>query len=92
MQEALHLIDHETTASRTEQPLDFGVKAEHYAPVGEALLWTLGQGLGDGFTPEVKQAWTTAYTTLAGNANCMWTRPWLLPARGLPNPNPRKDA
>jgi nitric oxide dioxygenase len=44
----------------------FGVKAEHYAPVGAALLWTLGQGLGDAFTPEVEEAWTAAYTTLSG--------------------------
>jgi nitric oxide dioxygenase len=46
--------------------VDFGVKAEHYMPVGVALLWTLHQGLGDGFTPEVELAWTQAYTTLAG--------------------------
>ena len=46
--------------------VDFGVEAEHYAPVGAALLWTLGRGLGDDFTPEVEQAWTAAYTTLAG--------------------------
>lgn len=45
--------------------VDYGVKAEDYAPVGEALLWTLGQGLGDVFTEEVKSAWTTVYTVLA---------------------------
>jgi hemoglobin-like flavoprotein len=44
----------------------FGVKADHYAPVGAALLWTLGQGLGDAFTPEVEEAWIAAYTTLSG--------------------------
>lgn len=44
---------------------DYGVKPEHYATVGEALLWTLGQGLGDDFTPDVEQAWTAAYTILA---------------------------
>jgi nitric oxide dioxygenase len=33
--------------------------------VGAALLWTLATGLGDAFTPEVKQAWTAAYRTLA---------------------------
>jgi hemoglobin-like flavoprotein len=44
----------------------YGVKAEHYDTVGAALLWTLSAGLGDGFTPAVKEAWTTAYTTLAG--------------------------
>ena len=33
--------------------------------MGEALLWTLGLGLGDGFTPEVKAAWTEVYALLA---------------------------
>lgn len=41
--------------------VDYGTKPEHYAVVGEALLWTLEQGLGEGFTPEVKQAWTDVY-------------------------------
>src|SRR5262245_7453542 len=41
----------------------FGVKAAHYTPVGEALLWTLERGLGADWTPELKGAWTTAYTT-----------------------------
>ena len=40
--------------------------AQHYAPVGAALLWTLEQGLGPDFTPPVKAAWTEAYVTLAG--------------------------
>ena len=35
-------------------------------PVGAALLWTLGQGLGAAFTPAVAGAWTEAYTVLAG--------------------------
>ncbi|NVN87662.1 MAG: hemin receptor [Rhodopseudomonas sp.] len=46
--------------------VDYGVKAEHYTPVGAALLWTLEQGLGDGWTPELASAWTAAYTTLSG--------------------------
>jgi hemoglobin-like flavoprotein len=45
---------------------DYGVKPEHYTPVGEALIWTLDQGLGEDFTPETRQAWITAYTTLSG--------------------------
>lgn len=43
----------------------YGVQPEDYAIVGEALLWTLEQGLGDAFTPEVKQAWATVYEALA---------------------------
>ena len=45
--------------------VNYGVKADHYAPVGAALLWTLEQGLGPDWTPPVKQAWTEAYTTLS---------------------------
>lgn len=44
----------------------YGVKDEHYDVVAEAVLWTLGQGLGDAFTPPVKEAWTSAYALLAG--------------------------
>jgi hemoglobin-like flavoprotein len=43
----------------------YGVKDEHYATVAAALLWTLEQGLGDEFTPEVCEAWTLAYGALA---------------------------
>ena len=43
----------------------YGVQAQHYATVGSALLWTLDQGLGDKFTPAVREAWTAAYTLLS---------------------------
>jgi hemoglobin-like flavoprotein len=43
----------------------YGVPASSYDTVGTALLWTLGQGLGDAFTPQVEAAWTEAYTILA---------------------------
>lgn len=43
----------------------YGVREEHYATVGAALLWTLEQGLGEAFTPAVRGAWTGAYGTLA---------------------------
>lgn len=43
----------------------YGVKDSHYDTVGSALLWTLEQGLGKEFTPDVREAWTAAYTTLA---------------------------
>jgi len=45
--------------------VDYGVKAEDYDKVGASLLRTLEKGLGDGFTPDVKEAWTTAYGTLS---------------------------
>jgi hemoglobin-like flavoprotein len=46
--------------------VNYGAKAEHYPVVGTALLWTLEKGLGDGWTPEIADAWTTAYGTLSG--------------------------
>lgn len=49
-----------------QRHVDYGVKPKDYEPVGAALLWTLEQGLGDAFTPETKEAWTTVYVTLSG--------------------------
>jgi hemoglobin-like flavoprotein len=46
--------------------VNYGAKAEHYPVVGTALLWTLEKGLGDGWTPAIADAWTTAYGTLSG--------------------------
>ncbi|HEU0215384.1 MAG TPA: globin family protein [Stellaceae bacterium] len=43
----------------------YGVTDAHYDTVAAALVWTLGQGLGDDFTPEVEAAWIAAYTLLA---------------------------
>ena len=43
----------------------YGVKDEYYETVGEALLWTLEQGLGKDFTPDVKDAWAEAYKLLS---------------------------
>ena len=43
----------------------YGVKAEDYDKVGDAFLWTLEQGLGDAFTPEIEDAWTVTYSTVA---------------------------
>lgn len=43
----------------------YGVKPEHYVTVATALLWTLEKGLGEAFTPDVKEAWVAVYTVLA---------------------------
>jgi hemoglobin-like flavoprotein len=45
--------------------VDYGVKAQDYTPVGAALFWTLEQGLGKAWTPELAQAWGAAYTLLS---------------------------
>lgn len=39
----------------------YGVQDAHYATVGAALLDTLALGLGEAFTPEVRQAWAAMY-------------------------------
>lgn len=44
--------------------VDYGVRPEHYATVGAALLDTLSKGLGDDFTPDVEAAWTEVYGVL----------------------------
>ena len=44
----------------------YGVADAHYDTVGAALLWTLEKGLGNAFTPEVKDAWIAVYGLLAG--------------------------
>ena len=46
----------------------YGVRAQDYQTVGAALLWTLEQGLGSEFTPDVKEAWTAVYTLVATTA------------------------
>ena len=43
---------------------NYGVESAHFAVVGEALIWTLADGLGDKFTPEVKEAWLQTWATI----------------------------
>ena len=43
----------------------YGVRDADYDTVATALVWTLGEGLGDAFTPEVKAAWIETYGLLA---------------------------
>ena len=52
-------------AAMAQRHVAYGVKPAQYQKVGEALLWTLEQGLGKDYTPEVQEAWTKCYTTLA---------------------------
>ena len=44
----------------------YGVRHEHFDVVGGALLWTLEQGLGERFTPAVRDAWVAAWDVIAG--------------------------
>jgi hemoglobin-like flavoprotein len=43
----------------------YGVKPEHYIIVGDALIWTLEQGLGENWNEDVKTAWIGCYTILS---------------------------
>jgi len=47
------------------QHVDYGVKVDDYTPVGNALIFTLKTGLGEQFTPDLKQAWIETYKTMA---------------------------
>lgn len=43
----------------------YGVKPAHYDSVGTALLDTLAHGLGEAFTPPVRQAWVALYAQVS---------------------------
>jgi len=55
----------ETIEDMGRRHVAYGVTEAHYDTVGSALIWTLGQGLGEQFTPAVEDAWADAYTALA---------------------------
>jgi hemoglobin-like flavoprotein len=43
----------------------YGVKVDHYALVGSALIWMFQHTLGDRFTPEMEEAWLEAYAFIS---------------------------
>lgn len=45
--------------------IKYGVKPPHYDMVGKAFITTLDMGLGDAFTPEVKEAYIVVYGLVA---------------------------
>jgi hemoglobin-like flavoprotein len=64
----LHRLDEIAPAVRDlgRRHAGYGVVDAHYDTVAAALLWTLEQGLGAGFTPETRDAWTACYAEIAG--------------------------
>ena len=60
MLESPHGLDLELRAMGVRHA-GYGVKDEHYATVGQALLDMLADTLGQTFTPEVREAWSTLY-------------------------------
>ena len=45
--------------------VDYGVTADDYTPVGNALIFALRTGLGNDFTPGLRAAWVEVYSTIA---------------------------
>ena len=43
----------------------YKIPSDAYGPVETALLWALDQGLGQAFTPDLREAWTKLYRVLA---------------------------
>ena len=54
----------EEIIAMADRHVGYGVKPEHYASVGKALLWTLEKGLGKDWNPDLKEAWTACYQML----------------------------
>ena len=63
----LHEIDAVTNDIRemAKRHVQYGVRPEHYTAVGDALMWTLQQGLGADWDAEVEAAWNICYQLLA---------------------------
>ncbi len=49
-----------------QRHVGYGVRDDHYAVVGQALIDTLHECLEDSFTPQTERAWGYAYTILSG--------------------------
>ncbi|MCA9171829.1 MAG: hypothetical protein KDB23_29375, partial [Planctomycetales bacterium] len=65
---SLHKLDDILPAVQAlgkQHAAEYGVPDSSYETVGAALLWTLGQGLGEAFTPEAMDAWAETYSLLA---------------------------
>ncbi|MBL7757371.1 MAG: hypothetical protein JNL59_08255 [Chitinophagaceae bacterium] len=55
----------EDIAAMARRHTEYGVRPGHYKVVGNALLWTLQQGLGTDWNPAVELAWRKCYQQLA---------------------------
>lgn len=60
----------EQVSAMARRHVQYGVRPAHYKLVGDALLWTLQQGLGNDWTPEVGAAWSKCYSFLAESMIC----------------------
>ncbi|MDF2232919.1 globin domain-containing protein [Albimonas sp. CAU 1670] len=68
-----HVIDHLERIEDVRGPVvelarrhvDYGVRPEDYAAVGQALIWMLERLLGEGLSHQAREAWAAAYEALA---------------------------
>lgn len=51
-------------AAMARRHVDYGVRPAHYKKVGKALIWTIKNGLGNDWTPELENAWNKCYNSL----------------------------
>jgi hypothetical protein len=74
--------------------VEYGVKLADYDALGEALLWTLEQVLGEDLSPSVREAWAVCYDELAGEMKQAATSDYDLPALSeiAPRSAPRRNA
>lgn len=54
-----------TVQTLARRHVGYGVRVDHYESVGQALIETLEEGLGDAFHSPVREAWLAAYATLS---------------------------
>jgi len=52
-------------AKLAQRHVIYGVKPDHYAVVGQALLWTLEKGLGESWNNDAREAWYNCYQVLS---------------------------
>lgn len=63
----------ETFEALGKRHVAYGVSAEQYEAVGSALIWALGQCLGDDFNDEVEAAWRKVYGLMSDSAKRAYT-------------------
>ncbi len=74
-----------------QRHVGYGAQPEHYALLGETLLWTLEQELGPDFTPEMAAAWQKGFDGLAAAMIAAAEDPAAVAGRSA-RPKPRRRA
>lgn len=56
---------HEDVRALGRRHIGYGASEVDYSVVGDALLWTLEQGLGDAWSDDMERAWEKTFTALS---------------------------